>query len=54
MIIKKIHLLNFQIDGSGKISDQELGKIFRALNVKVSNSQLKKLVSEMDSNGSGM
>jgi len=42
------------IDGSGKISGQELGNIFKALNVKVNDNQLKQLVSEMDSDGSGM
>ena len=43
----------FQIDGSGKISDRELGNIFRALNIKVNDHQLKGLMRDMDSDGSG-
>jgi Ca2+-binding EF-hand superfamily protein len=31
-----------------------MGNIFKALNVKVDNNQLKKLIKEMDSDGSGM
>jgi Ca2+-binding EF-hand superfamily protein len=41
-------------DGSGKISQKELGNIFKALNMKINDSQLKKLVTEMDTDGSGM
>ncbi|CAF1048634.1 unnamed protein product [Rotaria sp. Silwood1] len=43
----------FDTDGSGKISHRELGNIFKALNVKVDDNQLKHLVNEMDTNGSG-
>ena len=43
----------FETDGSGKISGRELGNIFRALNMQVTESQLKQLVGEMDSDGSG-
>ena len=49
----KIIFVN-SIDGSGKISQKELGSIFQALNVKVSDSDLKKLVTEMDTDRSGM
>ncbi|CAF2860314.1 unnamed protein product [Rotaria sp. Silwood2] len=45
--------IRLYIDGSGKISHRELGNIFKALNVKVNDSQLKQLVNEMDTNGSG-
>ena len=41
------------LDGSGKISSQELGNIFQALNIKVKKDQLDRVVSQMDSNGSG-
>jgi Ca2+-binding EF-hand superfamily protein len=43
-----------QIDGSGKICGRELGKIFKALNVKLHDHQLQELVKEMDSDGSGV
>ncbi len=53
--IKNVYwLIFFVIDGSGSISDREMGNIFKALNVKVDNNQLKKLIKEMDSDGSGM
>ncbi|CAF2774344.1 unnamed protein product [Rotaria sp. Silwood2] len=43
----------FDSDKSGKISEKELGNVFKALSIKVSDSQLKKLVAEMDTDKSG-
>ena len=41
------------LDGSGRISSQELGNIFQALNIKATKNQLDRFVSQMDSNRSG-
>ena len=35
-------------------SQKELGNILKALNVKVNDSQLKNLVTQMDTDGSGI
>ncbi|CAF0725065.1 unnamed protein product [Adineta steineri] len=43
----------FDTDGSGKVSASELGQILQALNIKFNDNQLKQLVQNMDSNGSG-
>ncbi|CAF1156531.1 unnamed protein product [Rotaria sp. Silwood1] len=43
----------FDSDKSGKISEKELEKVLKALNINVSGNQLKKLVNEMDTNKSG-
>ncbi|UJR32063.1 hypothetical protein I4U23_019531 [Adineta vaga] len=43
----------FDKDGSGKISQKELGNIFKALNIKVNDNQLKELITQMDSDQSG-
>ncbi|CAF1057166.1 unnamed protein product [Rotaria sordida] len=43
----------FDTDGSGKISHRELGNIFKALNIRTNDNQLKQFVNEMDTNGSG-
>lgn len=47
------HCRFFRIDSSGKISAKEMKNVFRALNVKVNDSQLNKLVRDMDEDGSG-
>ncbi|CAF0779092.1 unnamed protein product [Adineta steineri] len=44
----------FDTDGSGKVSASELGRILKALNIKFDDNQLKQLVQNMDSNGSGL
>jgi Ca2+-binding EF-hand superfamily protein len=41
-------------DRSGKISKKELGNIFKALNIKVNDNQLRQFVTEMDTDRSGM
>lgn len=42
------------LDHSGKISVQELGNIFKALNVRITDAQLKGVAQQMDTDGSGM
>ena len=42
------------LDQSGKISQKELGSIFKALNISIKPDQLKQLVTEMDTDNSGM
>ncbi|CAF1008581.1 unnamed protein product [Adineta ricciae] len=43
----------FDTDESGKISQNELGNILKALNIKINDNQLKQLVVDMDSDQSG-
>jgi Ca2+-binding EF-hand superfamily protein len=42
------------MDGSGTISNRELDSVFKALNVKLNDDQLKQLIKEIDLDGSGM
>ncbi len=53
-ILLNINFHSIKIDGSGKISERELGNIFKALNIKISDSELKNVVAEMDKDKSGM
>lgn len=41
-------------DRSGKISQKELERVFKALNMPINANQLKQLVAAMDSDNSGM
>ena len=41
------------LDHSGKISQKELGSIFKAMNFQVKEDDLKKIVQQMDTDGSG-
>ena len=46
-------IFHFFVDRSGMISSGELSRIFKALNLKISQSEVDRFVSLMDSNGSG-
>lgn len=43
----------FDIDNSGTISSSELKKVFEALDINISKSELKSVMSSMDKDGSG-
>ncbi len=54
LIQKNLFFIYLSTDGSGKISQKELGNVFKALNIKINDSQLKKIVNDMDTDRSGI
>ena len=52
-ILRSFFDIYFLADGSGMISQKELGSVFKALNIPINESQLKKLVKDMDTDHSG-
>ena len=43
----------FDADGSGTISTDELGAVFKKLGNEVSSKELKEMIVEVDEDGSG-
>ncbi|CAF1005526.1 unnamed protein product [Adineta steineri] len=43
----------FDTDRSGKISEKEFGNVFKALNIKINDKQLKQIVNQIDTDGTG-
>ena len=50
---RSIGIVRFLVDRSGKISKAELKKVLQALNIKANDTELKQLMSQMDSDNSG-
>lgn len=52
-ILRSLVDIYFLADGSGMISQKELGSVFKALNIPINDTQLKKVVKDMDTDNSG-